>query len=45
METYFHYIFNTTEQKYSTKGYLDILMVQLSLVPFATNGTYGHDHG
>jgi hypothetical protein len=30
---------------YTTKGYLDTLEVQLSLVLFATNGTYGHDHG
>jgi hypothetical protein len=26
------------------KDYVDILMVLLSLVPFATNGTYGHDY-
>ncbi len=30
---------------YTTRGYVDNLMVQLSLVPFATNRTYGHDHG
>ncbi len=30
---------------YTTRGYLDTLVVQLSLVPFATNGTFGHDHG
>jgi hypothetical protein len=29
---------------YTIKGYLDTLVVQLSLVPFVTNGTYGHDH-
>jgi hypothetical protein len=29
---------------YTTGGYLDTLEVQLSLVPFATNGTYGHDY-
>jgi hypothetical protein len=27
---------------YITKGYLDTLIMWLSLVPFATNGTYGH---
>jgi hypothetical protein len=56
METYPHYtliepnkstltfqeFFNTPV--YTIKGYLDILYVQLSLVPFAINGTYGHDH-
>ncbi len=30
---------------YTTKGSIDTLMVQLILVPFAINGTYGHDHG
>jgi hypothetical protein len=30
---------------YTTKGDLDTLIVRLSLVPFAINGTYGHDHG
>jgi hypothetical protein len=30
---------------YTTKGYLGTLMMWLSLVPFVTNGTYGHDHG
>jgi hypothetical protein len=30
---------------YTIKNYLDISVVQLNLVPFATNGTYGHDHG
>jgi hypothetical protein len=30
---------------YTTKGDLDTLVVRLSLVPFATNGTYGHDCG
>jgi hypothetical protein len=30
---------------YTIKGYLDTLEVRLNLVPFATNGTYGHDHG
>jgi hypothetical protein len=30
---------------YISKGYVDTLMVQLSLAPFTTNGTYGHDHG
>jgi hypothetical protein len=30
---------------YTIRGYFDTLVVQLSLVPFATNGTYGHDHG
>jgi hypothetical protein len=29
---------------YTTKGYFDTLVVQLSLVPFAINGTYVHDH-
>ncbi len=57
METYPHYTPDITPQKYTylskfpntpmytTMGYLDTLEVQLSLVPFATNGTYGHDHG
>jgi len=35
--------FNTP--MYTTKGYFDTLEMQLNLVPFATNGTYGHDHG
>jgi hypothetical protein len=30
---------------YTIRDYLDTLVVQLSLVPFAINGTYGHDHG
>jgi len=30
---------------YTIRGYLDTLVVWLSLVPFATSGTYGHDHG
>jgi hypothetical protein len=30
---------------YTTKDYLDTLVVQVSLVPFATNGAYGYDHG
>jgi hypothetical protein len=30
---------------YTTRGYLETLVAQLSLVPFAINGTYGHDHG
>jgi hypothetical protein len=30
---------------YTIKGYLDTLVVQLSLVPFVTNGTCEHDHG
>jgi hypothetical protein len=30
---------------YTTRGYLHTLVMQLNLVPFATNGTYGHDHG
>ncbi len=30
---------------YTIRGYLDTLVVWLSLVPFATNGTYRHDHG
>jgi hypothetical protein len=30
---------------YITRGYLDTLVVWLNLVLFATNGTYGHDHG
>jgi len=30
---------------YTTKGDLDTLVVRISLVPFATNGTYGFDHG
>ncbi len=30
---------------YTNRGYLDTLVMRLSLVPFATNGTYGHDHG
>jgi hypothetical protein len=30
---------------YITRGYLNTLVVWLNLVPFATNGTYGHDHG
>jgi len=34
-----------SQQMYTSKGYVDNLMVQLNLVPFATNGTYGHDYG
>ncbi len=30
---------------YTTRGYVDTLAVQLSLVPVAINGTYRHDHG
>jgi hypothetical protein len=30
---------------YTTRGYVETLMVQLSLVSFATNDTYGHDYG
>jgi hypothetical protein len=51
METYSHYTHNRTFQKfintliYTTRGHLDTLMMQLSLVPFVINGTYGHDHG
>jgi hypothetical protein len=30
---------------YTIGGCVDILVVRLSLVSFATNGTYGHDHG
>jgi len=30
---------------YTTRDYLDTLIMQLNLVPFATNGTYGHDDG
>ncbi len=30
---------------YTTKGYLDTLEVQPSLVLSTTNGTYGHNHG
>jgi len=30
---------------YTTKGYFDTLVVRLSLVPFAINGTHGHDYG
>jgi hypothetical protein len=56
METYPHYTPNKTYQNYpyfqkfpntptyTTRDYLDTLIVQLSLIPFATNGTYGHDH-
>jgi hypothetical protein len=29
---------------YTTRDYLDTLIGRLNLVPFATNGTYGHDH-
>jgi hypothetical protein len=29
---------------YTTYGYVDTLMVQLSLIPFITNWAYGHDH-
>jgi len=55
MKTYPHYTLieltksTHTFQKiftpiYTIKGYVDILVVQLSLVRFAINGTYGHDH-
>ncbi len=30
---------------YTTRDYIDTLIMRLNLVPFATNGTYGHDHG
>ncbi len=30
---------------YTIKGYLDTLVMQPSLVPFATIMTYGHDYG
>jgi hypothetical protein len=30
---------------YTIKRYVDTLVEQLNLVPFANNGTYGHDHG
>jgi len=29
---------------YIIKGYVEILMMWLSVVPFATNETYVHDH-
>jgi len=29
---------------YTIEGYFDNLEVQLNLVPFIINGTYGHDH-
>jgi len=32
-------------QMYITKGYVDTLMVQISVAPFANNGMYGHDRG
>jgi len=30
---------------YTTRGCVDTLILQLSLVSFATNGTYEHDYG
>jgi len=30
---------------YTIKDNINTLEVQLNLVPFATNGTYGHDYG
>jgi hypothetical protein len=39
----FQKFFNTP--MYTNKGYMDTLVVQLHLVPFVTNGTYGHDNG
>jgi hypothetical protein len=30
---------------YNTRGYLDTLIMQLNIVPFTTNGTYGYDYG
>jgi hypothetical protein len=30
---------------YTTKGYVDTLMVQLKLITFTINETYGHKHG
>jgi len=30
---------------YKIRGFLDTLIMQLSIVPFTTNGTYGYDHG
>jgi hypothetical protein len=30
---------------YTTKGYVNTLMMQLNLVPFAINGIYEQDHG
>jgi hypothetical protein len=29
---------------YATKGYVNTLVMQLNLVPFAINGIYGQDH-
>jgi hypothetical protein len=29
---------------YTIKGYIDILLMWLNVVPFATNETYAHDH-
>jgi len=29
---------------YTTKGYVNTLVVRLKLITFAINGTYGHNH-